>query len=220
MNIPRALLLAGVLLFAAPGAAQPYPPPPPPPMGEPPPPPPPIRRAPPPYGYRLESVPNNVVRLSAGFFFASDGYGCWYGYACGFGDTYAWPNVNAEVDVGLSRNLALSIGANVAWGSSNGVVDNTIWEPHVDLLLRSSPASDIRGRFRVGLGIYAAHASSNALGLASTSDTGSALRIGGGVSFLNRSKIGIGLDGIFEAGSIGGFYVSTFQLLLGPELHF
>jgi len=49
---------------------------------------------------------------------------------------------------------------------------------------------------------------------------GGAFRLGFGASFLPKSKVGIGIDAIFEAGWIGSQYVSTVQLLIGPELHF
>lgn len=215
----RSLLAAAALLAAVPAVAQYYPPPPPPPAGTPPPPP----RYAPPYQPRYEPTRNNVVRLSGGLSFANDGYYCgyygYYGYAydCGNGYGVVWPNVNAELDLGLAPMLAVSLGANVMWGSYNGITD-TIWEPHADLLLRSSPYSEVRGRFRVGFGFYAAASSARAR--SSGTATGGALRLGAGVSFLNREVVGVGLDGIFEAGSIDGYYVSTFQILIGPELHF
>ena len=214
----RTLLVAAALLAAFPAAAQYYPPPPPPP-GTPPPPP---RYAPYPPP-RLEPARNNVVRLSGGLSFANDGYYCGYygyygyGYTCGNGYGVVWPDVNAEIDLGLSPFLAVSLGGNVMWGSYNGIAD-TIWEPHADLLLRSSPYSEVRGRFRIGFGFYIADSSSRSL--SSGAATGGALRLGAGVSFLNREVVGVGLDGVFEAGSIDGYYVSTFQILIGPELHF
>ena len=205
-------LAAAVLLAAVPASAQYYPPPPPPPP----------RYAPQPYA-RYELPKNNVVRLSAGLAFANDGYYCgyygYYGFANDCGNSYGvvWPNLNAEVDLGLSPLVALSVGGNVMWGPFNGITD-TIWEPHVDLMLRSSPWTEVRGRFRVGFGLYAASASVTSR--PRDTATGGALRLGAGVSFLNREVVGIGLDGIFEAGAIDGNYVSTFQILLGPELHF
>ncbi len=116
--------------------------------------------------------------------------------------------------------LAISLGGNVFWGTDNTLgVRSTVWEPHVDLLFRSSPYNDIRGRLRLGIGLYAAHASVLGGG-GSTDDTGAAFRLGAGVSFFSRSRVGLGIDGIFESGSIAGNYVSDFHLLIGPELHF
>ena len=182
---------------------------------------PPRWRAPPRYALP-EPAPANTARVQLGFAFANDSYDCWYVgggvYGCGYGyGGVAWPNLNAEVDIGLSHFLALTVGGNVFGGDWNGVT-NTIWEPHVDLLFRSSPYNDIRGRLRLGLGLYAANASEP--GFASESKTGGAFRIGVGASFFARSRVGLGIDAIFDAGSIGGYYVSTVQLMIGPELHF
>ena len=227
MRILRVLLVAGALLGATPGAAQylpqpppeaptappPYYPPPPPPMGP--------RVRPQQERYPTEQVANNVLRLSAGFSFLNEAYDCWYyayGYgSCGYGYNAAFPNIGLETDLGISPGLALTIGANVMWGSMNGI-NNTIWEPHVDLLLRGDRYSEVRGRLRLGLGVYAAHASDPVLG--SSGDTGAAVRLGAGLSFFNLAPVGLGLDVIFEAGSLGGYDVSTIQLMLGPELHF
>lgn len=246
----RALCLAMLFVVAAPAAraqssnAPPSPPPgatpPPPPAGTPPapayrpPPPPSYGVPPPPYRPRRaepyvlpEAAPANTARISVGMTFANDGYDCWYGtgaigysyYSCGYGYGYAWPNVNAEVDIGINPMLALSVGGNVFWGSDNTYgLNATVWEPHVDLLIRSSPYSDVRGRLRIGVGLYAAHASM--VGGPGNDETGGAFRLGAGVSFFSRSRFGIGIDGIFESGSIGGTYVSDFQLQIGPELHF
>ncbi len=226
-----ALLFTLVLVAASPAAAQYYPPPPPPPPEAPPSPPPgpPPRYYPPPPPryvprYTLpEPAPSNTARVQVGFAFVNDAYDCWYAgvgsLGCGYGYGAAWPNVNAEVDLGLSQLVGLTVGGNVFWGDWNDV-HNTVWEPHVDLLLRSHPYSDVRGRVRLGLGVLLAQASQSGVPGASASDSGAAFRIGAGVSFFARQRFGIGLDAVFEAGSIGGFYVSTLQLLLGPELHF
>lgn len=243
MTTARALCLAMLFVAAAPAAraqsSDAPQPPPPPPEGTPPAPsyrpPPPPGYIPPPYRprraapYELpEPAQPNTARLSVGFSFASDGYDCWYGngaagfgyYGCGYGYGYAWPNINAEVDLGVSPMLAISLGGNVFWGTDNTLgVRSTVWEPHVDLLFRSSPYNDIRGRLRVGVGLLAAHATF--LGGGGTADdVGAAFRLGAGVSFFSRSRVGLGIDGIFESGSIGGNYVSDFHLLIGPELHF
>jgi hypothetical protein len=169
------------------------------------------------------------VRLSAGVAFVGAGYYCsYYGYypgtygSCGYGYSTTQPNINLEADLGLKRASAISFGANVFWGSYNAF-SNTVWEPHVDYLLRSGDShKPIVGRFRVGAGLYIADVSgTSSLGSHfSRTKTGGAFRIGGGVSFLNEKTVGIGLDAIFEAGWIGGYYVSTIQLLAGPELHF
>ena len=77
-------------------------------------------------------------------------------------------------------------------------------------------------RVRFGFGLYIAEA--NGINTSGNNvqynGIGGAFRAGFGASFLPHSKIGIGLDAIFEAGWIGSSYVSTVQLLIGPELHF
>lgn len=237
MTTARALLLTCLFAAAWPAGAQYYPPPPPP-AGPPPAPPGPPPAYPPyapprgsnrpPPRYVLpDPAPANTVRLGLGFTFANDAYDCWYfggyyggGYSCGYGygGGVAWPNLNLEADIGLSQLVALTVGGNVFGGDWNGV-SNTVWEPHVDVMFRSSPYSDMRGRLRLGLGLYAATADQGGLG-GSRSETGGAFRIGVGGSFFARSTVGLGIDAIFEAGSIGGYYVSTLQLMIGPEFHF
>lgn len=232
MTTARALLITLMFAVAVPAGAQYYPPPPPP-SGPPPYPPPsgppayppyaPPRAQRPPARYVLpDPAPANTARLGLGFTFASDAYDCWYygaNYGCGYGyGGVAWPNLNAEVDIGLSHALALTVGGNVFGGDWNGI-SNTIWEPHVDIMFRSSPYNDLRGRLRVGLGLYVAEANQGSFG-GSRSDTGGAFRLGAGASLFARSTVGLGLDLVFEAGSIGGYYVSTVQLMLGPEFHF
>jgi hypothetical protein len=172
-----------------------------------------------------EPAAPNTIRVQIGFAFANDAYDCWYyafAYGCGFyGYGYggaAWPNLNAEVDIGLSHQIALTVGGNVFGGDWNGI-SNTVWSPHVDMMFRSSPYNDARGRLRLGLGLYVASANQAALG-GSRTTTGGAFRLGVGGSLFARSKVGIGIDAIFEAGAISGYYVSTVQLMLGPEFHF
>ena len=232
MTTARALLFTLLFAAAAPAAGQYYPPPPPPP-GPPPVPPsgppvyppyaPPRPTRPPPRFVLPEPAPPNTARLQLGFAFANDGYDCWYYgaayvYGCGYGygGGAAWPNLNAEFDIGLSHPLALTVGANVFGGDWNGV-SNTVWEPHVDVMFRSSPYNDARGRMRLGLGLMIANADSGGV---SRSATGGAFRLGVGGSFFARNTVGLGIDAIFEAGSIGGYYISTVQLMIGPEFHF
>ena len=228
----KALALAVALGVAGPAAAQYYVPPPPP--GPPPgyyPAPPPPRAPPPPY-YPAQPPPppppalQNTLRLSGGMALTSTGYYCGYVYgpgyaypACGAAYSAVLGNINLDLDLGLSRASAITIGANVMLGSYSGV-SSTIWEPHLDYLLRGSPSSVAQGRFRMGAGIYIASASANGMNVATGSVTGGTFRIGGGLSFLPESQVGIGLDAIFEAGGLNGYYMSTLQLLVGPEFHF
>ncbi len=241
------VLFAGTLLFAAPASAQYYPSnPPPPPQYYPPPPPPPPQYYPPPpppptYYQPVpmeEAKTHYTIRLSGGVAFASNGYYCGYyynfystTYACGAGYTAVWPDVNLDVDIWVRPTLGVSIGANVMWGSYtpsgiSGVPNNTIysttWEPHVDFLFGMPANQQVKGRVRFGFGLYIADANgNNGTGQnVSYNALGGAFRAGIGATFLPHSKVGFGIDAIFEAGWIGSSYVSTVQLLIGPELHF
>ena len=231
----RALAVAGALLAATSASAQYYPQAPPP-EPLPPPPPQPVYQAPPapmPSDLAPVKVRNNVIRVQGGVSFAAAGYYCGYYYyyypyyACSTGYSATWPNINAAFDYGLTDLLALSIGANVMWGSKSTTaptaasISLTTWEPHLDLMFRGSPLSDIRGRFLLGLGVYVTTATGTVASAAvNKTSAGAAFRIGGGVSFFNTSPIGLGLDAVFEAGGVNGQYVSTFQLLAGPEFKF
>jgi hypothetical protein len=169
-DISKVLFGTLALCATAPAAAQYYPPPPPPP-GPPPgyyqPPPPPS----PPPGWYGPQVRNNTLRLSGGMALASTGYYCGYGPGfvyptCGAGYSPVLPNFNVDLDLGISRISAISIGANVMWGSFDGI-NTTIWEPHVDYLLRWNPFGPTRGRFRIGGGVYIASVKRCASGAAS-----------------------------------------------------
>jgi len=220
MSRALAFVAAGALLLASPVSAQYPPPPPPPPYGQP-------AYAQP--AYSLEPLWKNTARLSAGAAFVGAGYYCsYYSYypgvygSCGYGYSTTQPNINLDFDLRLKGPSAISFGANVFWGSYKAF-SNTVWEPHVDYLLRGGDShKSVVGRFRVGAGLYIADVSGTSSfgNHFSNTKTGGAFRIGGGVSLLNEKTVGIGLDAIFEAGWIGGYYVSTIQLLAGPELHF
>jgi hypothetical protein len=245
-NSAGAVLVAGTLLFAAPVSAQYYPsqqpaPPPPPPQYYPPPqpqyypPPQPVYYQPQPMD---DGKPHFTIRASGGVAFASNGYYCGYyytyyttTYTCSAGYSAVWPDVNLDVDVWVRPTLGVTIGANVMWGTYTpknvtGVPQNSIysttWEPHIDFLGALPGSPQIKGRVRLGFGLYIAEA--NGLNTAGNNVTynslGGAFRLGFGASLLANSKVGIGIDAIFEAGWIGSNYVSTVQLLIGPELHF
>jgi hypothetical protein len=236
------VLVAGALLFAAPAFAQYYPSqPPPPPQYYPPPPPPPQYYPPPsPVYYQPDmdaGKPHFTIRASGGVAFASSGYYCGYyytyyttTYSCSAGYAAAWPDVNLDIDVWVRPTLGVTIGANVMWGTYTpnvvGVPQNAIysttWEPHVDFLFGLPANQQVKGRVRLGFGLYIADANGkNSSGNTVTyNGIGGAFRAGIGATFLPHSKVGIGIDAIFEAGWIGSNYVSTVQLLIGPELHF
>jgi hypothetical protein len=221
MSRALAFMAAGALLLASPASAQYTPAPPPPTSGQP-------AYAQPAYSLQPE-LRKNTVRLSAGVAFVGAGYFCsYYGYypgfygSCGYGYSTTQPNINLDFDLGLKGPAAISFGGNVFWGSYNAI-SNTVWEPHVDYLYRSGDSRQpIVGRFRIGAGMYIASVSGTSAAGKSFSDTklGGALRVGGGASLLNDKVVGVGLDAVFEGGSIGGYYVSTIQLLVGPEIHF
>jgi hypothetical protein len=246
------VLVAGTLLFSAPAFAQyypsqPAPPPPPPPQYYPPAPapqyyPPPQPQYPPPapvyYQPQVEEQKTHyTIRASGGVAFASNGYYCNYyytyyttSYACTAGYSAVWPDVNLDLDVWVRPTLGITIGANVMWGSytpsvigvPNNSISSTTWEPHLDFLAGIPGSPQVKGRVRIGFGLYIAEANGlNASGQnVQYNGVGGALRLGIGATFLPHSLVGIGIDAIFEAGWIGSSYVSTVQLLIGPELHF
>jgi hypothetical protein len=51
-------------------------------------------------------------------------------------------------------------------------------------------------------------------------NVGGAFRIGGGASFFNSNRFGIGLDLVVEGGSLNGQWIGGLQLLASPEFHF
>lgn len=247
--IAGALLFAGPALAQYyPTQPGPPPPPPPPPQYYPPPPPPPPQYPPqyypppPPVYYRPQPVDDGKIhytfRLSGGVAFASNGYYCGYyytyyttTYSCSAGYAAVWPDVNLDVDIWVRPTLGITIGANVMWGSytpsnvigvPNNSISSTTWEPHVDFLFGLPANEQVKGRVRLGFGLYIAEANGNnsAGQNVQYNALGGAFRAGFGASFLPHSKVGIGIDAIFEGGWIGSSYVSTVQLLVGPELHF
>jgi hypothetical protein len=241
MKTAGAVLVAGALLFAAPALAQYYPtqpppgPPPPPPGYYPPPPP----RYYPPQPY-WDGKTHFTIRASGGVSFIGAGYYCGYyntypgfvNYGCGAGYSSVEPDVNLDFDIWFRPSFGLTLGANVMWGSytsggsfaSVGTISSTTWEPHVDFLFAPSYVANDqwKGRLRLGFGLYVADANNGNTGTGPTNynNVGGAFRVGLGASILPKSVVGIGIDAIFEGGWIGGNYVSTVQLLIGPELHF
>jgi hypothetical protein len=179
-----------------------------------------------------------TVRASGGVSFIGAGYYCGYYYyyypvySCGAGYSTAFPDVNFDIDVWVKPSLGVTFGANVMWGtytpyynSANiATTYSTIWEPHIDFLLAPPYSDQVKGRVRLGFGLYIANVNNGTppAGVQPYvfNGVGGAFRLGFGASFLPKSKVGIGIDAIFEAGWIGSSYVSTVQLLIGPELHF
>jgi hypothetical protein len=170
-----------------------------------------------------EPVRQNVLRLDLGLGIGSEGWGCRAEvdlnpyYACNawtFGG-YLPFIVGVGLDLRLDGPSFLAPGLHVMLGSlsldnagfSNTTRGLTVWEPYLDYVFKFGGVEDgTRGRVRAGAGLYLGG------GLA-----GGALRIGGGASFLNRSRVGVGVDLVLEGGAFGGYWVSTIQLVVSPE---
>ena len=173
---------------------------------------------------------HNVVRVNLGVtMFYSEYYNCgyWYGfyptYTCGSGSflSYIPFTVGPQVDVNLQGPHNLSVGFNVFLGTATGTVYSglfaqsvsnsvTIWEPTIDYVAKFGPPAPVKGRFRVGGGMY----------IGPNAELGGAFRIGGGASFFNANRLGIGLDLVLEGGGYNGYWVGGLQLLASPEFHF
>ena len=219
----KAAAVVAALATAAPAAAQyaqPMPPPPPPPMQ---PPPPPSMQLAQPQTYR------NVIRLNLGVGFYNNGWAnCYYYYyyypTCSSGSytSYVPFVIGPQIDLGLSRGSALSLGVTGAIGTVTGTYyvgsiaastskDITLWEPTVDYVARFGPPTvETLGRLRIGGGMY----------FGPSGGFGGAFRLGGGASFFNTSRVGIGLDVVLEAGSYQGYWIGGLQLVVSPEFHF
>jgi hypothetical protein len=173
---------------------------------------------------------HNVARVNLGVtMFYSEYYNCgyWYGlyptYTCGSGSflSYVPFTVGPQVDIHLQGPHNLSVGFNVFLGTASGTVYSglfaqsvsksvTIWEPTVDYVAKFGHPAPVKGRFRVGGGMY----------IGPNSELGGAFRIGGGASFFDLSRVGIGLDLVIEAGAYSGYWIGGLQLVASPEFHF
>jgi hypothetical protein len=179
--------------------------------------------------YSIAIAPyDNVARLNVGLgLFNSGWYNCNYFYpyyACSTGSytSYVPFVLGLQVDLHIGNASYLSPGFQAMTGSTsasyfNGTttIENsthvTLWEPSLDYVGKIGPLTkEIVGRFRVGGGVY----------VGSDGHTGGAFRIGGGGSFFNNRRLGLGLDFVFEGGSYDGYWISGVQLLVSPELHF
>jgi len=168
---------------------------------------------------------NNVARVNVGVsFYNSTWYSCYsWGWtvAC---STNAWASyipftVGPQIDLNLDGPNNISIGFNVLLGTASGTALNgqsvsgsvTVWQPTLDYVAKFGPSTqDTVGRFRLGGGMY----------IGPNSGFGGAFRIGGGGSFLNTNRIGVGLDLVIEAGGYQGYWIGGLQLLVSPEFHF
>jgi len=171
---------------------------------------------------------NNVARVNLGVsFYNSTWYSCYsWGWtvAC---STDAWASYipftfGPQIDLNLDGPNNISVGFNVLLGTASGTRTNngtresrstsvTIWEPTLDYVAKFGPSTqDTVGRFRLGGAMY----------IGPNSGLGGAFRIGGGGSFLNTNRLGVGLDLVIEAGGYQGYWIGGLQLLVSPEFHF
>ncbi len=130
--------------------------------------------------------------------------------------------VGPQIDLNLGGMNNLSVGFNVFLGTATGTVFSgvsaqsvsrsvTIWEPTVDYVAKfGTAAQDTVARFRVGGGMY----------IGPNAQMGGAFRIGGGASFFNSNRLGIGLDLVLEGGGYAGYWIGGLQLVASPEFHF
>ncbi len=174
---------------------------------------------------------NNVIRVNVGVsFFYSEYYNCNYWgiyyptYTCNGGSwmSYIPFTLGPQIDLNLGGMNNLSVGFNVYMGTATGTVYGgvqavsasssvTIWEPTIDYVAKfGTAAQGTVPRFRVGGGMY----------IGPNAELGGAFRIGGGVSFLNSGRLGIGLDMVFEGGVYNGYWIGGLQLVASPEFHF
>ncbi len=170
---------------------------------------------------------NNVARVNLGVGFYNSGYyDCyyWYGYNCSTGSytSYIPFLVGPQVDFALGGMNNISVGFTVLIGTVSSTYYNnvnyvdtsrsvTVWEPTVDYVAKfGPPTQDTVGRFRLGGGML----------IGPNSSIGGVFRIGGGASFFNSNRFGIGLDIVLEGGGINGNWVGGLQLLASPEFHF
>jgi len=209
-NLMKAILVAGTLAVAAPASAQ--------------------------YTFAQPGQPqtqpvdiyNNVLRVNVGVGFYNSGwYNCYYGYYYGTCTSGSYTSfipflVGPQLDFNLGGVNNISVGFTANMGTVNAEYFNginnvsesknvTIWEPTIDYVAKFGPATqDTVGRFRVGAGMY----------IGPNSGIGGTFRIGGGASFLNASRLGVGLDVVFEGGSYQGYWIGGLQLVASPEFHF
>jgi hypothetical protein len=181
-------------------------------------------------------VNHHVARVNLGVGFYNSGwYNCYYYYygwyaSCPSGSyTNFIPFlVGAQLDLNLGGMNNLSVGFTANMGTvsyeyydvgniyRSGSRQTTIWEPTLDYVAKfGPPTQDSVGRFRVGGALY--FGPENQFG---ESSFGGGFRIGGGWSFFNTKRLGIGIDFVFEGGWIEGYWVGGLHLLASPEFHF
>ncbi len=169
----------------------------------------------------------SVLRVNVGVGFYNSGwYDCvgYYGYACASGPYTSFVPVlvgpQLDFNVGGVSNVSIGFTAGMGnvnvsyWNGSQTVNASkyvTLWEPTADYVLKfGPPTQETVARMRLGGGLY----------IGPESKIGGTFRIGGGASFFNASRVGIGLDVVLEAGGFNGAWIGGLQLLVSPELHF
>jgi hypothetical protein len=164
-------------------------------------------------------VHNNVARLNLGIGFYNSGwYSCYYGYyygSCTSGTytSYVPFLVGAQLDFNLGGGNNISVGftANIGTVSYEYYDAANFWEPTLDYVAKLGPATqDTVGRFRIGGALY----------FGPNGAHGGGFRLGGGASFLNAKRLGIGLDVVLEGGSYQGYWIGGLQMIASPEFNF
>jgi hypothetical protein len=202
-NLGRALVAAAGIAAAVPAAAQ--------------------------YTYaqpgQLVSPPKlkeNVLRVNVGVAFMTTGWYCSYGYYyCGESWSYGFTPflIGGQADLGLGGTSALSFGFNglIGYAIANPPLGSplsqsaSLLEPTLDYLFRFGLTNQpTLARLRVGGAGY----------FGTSGGTGGGFRLGGGASFANDRVFGIGAEMVFEGGWFRGYWISSLQLMISPELHF
>jgi hypothetical protein len=177
--------------------------------------PPPARR----YGW------DNVVRVNLGAgFYNTDWYNCYYYPSCTPSSYASFIPflVGPQFDFNLDGPSNLSVGLVIGFGTVNTTYFDgtqnvsksakvTTYEPTLDYLVKvGTPRAGTAARFRIGGGLL----------IGPDTKLGYFGRLGVGTSFFNTSRVGVGLDLVFEGGAMNGSWVGGLQLLASPEIHF
>ena len=118
--------------------------------------------------------------------------------------------LGGDVDVGLTRPVALSIGVRELLAQGRYYNPNVL-EPSIGVTFRFPHRGVVQPRLGLGIGILLG---SDDVG------NGAALRLGGGLSFFPSHPVGLALDLALEVGGFAGAAFTQVQLALGPEVHF
>ena len=116
----------------------------------------------------------------------------------------------------------ISVGFNVFLGTASGVTRRSPRSERLDERDRLGADHRLRRQVRAvrRRTRWAGSASAAACTSAPTRSYGGAFRIGGGASFLNANRVGVGLDLVLEGGGYHGYWIGGLQLVASPEFHF